>query len=49
MTKEKVFKCPQCGSEKYAKQNTVIKICGACQVEMEEVKDLKGVKDVRDY
>ena len=33
-----IWKCPECGIEKISSKNSIMAICGACQVEMYELK-----------
>ena len=37
----KVWKCPICSIEKFSDEKIIIRICYACQVAMDEVKDGK--------
>jgi len=33
----KIWKCPNCKRVRYAYEDTIIKVCHCCQIEMKEV------------
>lgn len=35
------WRCPKCGDEKYSKEDTIIKICYVCQIDMVKLNEVE--------